>query len=79
MQNRFFELDFCVSIDNIRKHLNILLKNTNLWDGRVKKVQVVKFQSYNVKIRILISAKDSSDLWNLKCYLNENIMIFLQN
>jgi hypothetical protein len=55
-----------------------LLKENDLWDKDVAKVEVTNLSDKSQEIRILVSAENSSKSWELKCYLRENLIRFIQ-
>lgn len=74
----FLYLDYRVPIEEIRKEFTRLLKETTLWDGRVSAVQVTDMRERVVEVRLLISASNSGSAFDLRCYLRENMILFLQ-
>ena len=70
--------DYRVRIDAIREELDRLLEGNELWDGRVKVVQVTDTTEKSVVIRILVSASDSPTLWDLRVFIREKMIVFLQ-
>jgi len=56
----------------------MILQETGLWDGRVKVLQVTNAKSQSIELRILASAASPENAWNLKCYIREKIIFFLQ-
>ena len=74
----FLYLDYSVSIDVIREELNRLLKETELWDQRVAVVQVTDASEKTMTVRILVSAIDSGTAWDLRVFIREKMINFLQ-
>jgi small-conductance mechanosensitive channel len=74
----FLYTDYKVPFDEIRKELTQILHSTDLWDGQVNNLQVTNSQPQNVEIRALMSAKDSSIAWDLRVYVREKLVTFLQ-
>jgi small-conductance mechanosensitive channel len=74
----FLYTDYTVPFDEIRKELTRILHSTDLWDGQVNNLQVTNSQPQNVEIRALMSAKDSSIAWDLRVYVREKLVTFLQ-
>lgn len=70
-------LDWAAPVAQIREHVEHLLMSTDLWDGRTWNVQVTDSDSDSVTVRVLVSAKDSGSLWDLKCYLREKLISWL--
>ena len=73
-----FDLDWRVSPSDLRDELDAILKATDLWDGRTANVQVTDATGGFVRVRVLVSAANSGDLWDLRCLVRERIVDWLQ-
>lgn len=73
-----FYLDYKAPIAKIREKLNEFLKEDELWDGQVSSLQVVDTSEQTIKVRALMSAKNSPNAWDLRCNLREKIVTYLQ-
>ena len=62
----------------MREELTRVLKSTPLWDGKVNVLQVTDLFQQTMQIRALMSAADSSKLWDLRCLVREKMIDFLQ-
>lgn len=74
----FLYVDYTIPVDAIRKEFTRLLTGNPLWDERVAVVQVTDFKEKTMEVRLLISAADSGKAFDLRCFLRENIIGFLQ-
>ena len=74
----FLYLDYRIPIDDIRKEFDRLLKETKLFDGRASVVQVTDVRERTVEVRLLVSANNSGQAFDLRCYIRENMILFLQ-
>lgn len=74
----FLYTDYTIPIDEIRNELDRLLEENKLWDDKVKVVQVTDATEKTMEIRILVSAKDSPTAWELRVYLREQLIKFIQ-
>ncbi len=74
----FLYTDYKVPIDALRKKLNRILKDSDLWDGQKSALQVTNATATNVEIRAMMSAKDASNAWDLRVHVREKLIIFLQ-
>lgn len=70
--------DYSLPIEPVRTELVRLLGETTLWDGKVQVVQVTEAEREVIKLRILVSAADSPTAWDLRCYVRENMVAFVQ-
>jgi small-conductance mechanosensitive channel len=73
-----FDLDWRVSTSAMRDYLGELLKNTQSWDGRTQVLQVTDAIGGFVHVRILVSAKDSPTLFDLRCFVREGMVDWVQ-
>jgi len=71
-------LDYNVPVEEVRKEFLRLVQNNELWDKRVAVLQVTNFTATSVELRCLISANNSSQSFDLRCYLRENLLNFIR-
>ena len=74
----FLYVDYTVPLKALRDELDRLLENSNLWDRRVKVIQVTDAKPNTMEVRVLVSAADASTAWDLRCELREKLIDFLQ-
>ncbi|SEP02568.1 Small-conductance mechanosensitive channel [Mucilaginibacter gossypiicola] len=74
----FLYMDHTVPVDAIREEFERLIVKSNLWDKRVKVVQVTDVREHVIEIRILMSSSTSSNAFDLRCYIRENLITFIQ-
>jgi len=70
--------DYSVSIEPLRVEFNRLLEESPLWDNRASSVQVTNISDRTVEVRLLMSASNSGDLFDLRCFIRENIVLYIQ-
>jgi len=75
----FLYLDYNTPMDALRKEFDRLLGGTELWDKRVKTIQVTNAGQSNIELRVLVSAQNSSQAFDLRCYIRENLIKFLRD
>ncbi|GAA1638483.1 mechanosensitive ion channel family protein [Georgenia ruanii] len=73
-----FEVDWRVPVPRMRLELERLLRLTDLWDGRVGILQVENATGGSLLVRALVSGKDAPTLTDLKYFLRENLVDWLQ-
>ena len=73
-----FDLDWRVPPGAMRDQLEVILEHNELWDGRVKVLQVTDAVAGRVHVRILVSAKDAPTLFDLRCSVRERMVDWLQ-
>jgi small-conductance mechanosensitive channel len=71
-------VDYTCPVDHIRDELARLLAATELWDKRLGLLQVTDSREKTVELRILVSAANSSKTFDLRCYIRENLIKYIQ-
>lgn len=71
-------VDYGIPIEPLREEFDRLLKASSDWDGQTATVQVVDAGEKAIQIRFLMSAQHSNALWNLRCYIREGMVVFIQ-
>jgi len=71
--------DYSVRIEEVRQELRRLLDASNLWNGKVWSLQVTDATERTIQLRALMSAGDSSRLWDLRCYVREGLIRFIES
>ncbi|MBD8000185.1 mechanosensitive ion channel family protein [Oerskovia gallyi] len=72
------DLDFRVPFGAMRTELKRLLAHTDLWDQRVGILQVTDAINGVVRVRALVSARDAPTLFDLRCFVREGLVEWLQ-
>lgn len=73
-----FDLDWSVPVAAMRGELTRLLEVSDLWDHRVGVLQVTAATGGLVQVRALASAVDATTLFDLRCYVREGLVDWLQ-
>ena len=71
------KLDWSAPMTLIRAKVEQLLTATDLWDGRTWGVQITDSDEYTVTVRVLVSAKNSGHLSDLRAYLREQLISWI--
>ncbi len=66
-----------IPVDEVRTELQRLVHGDPRWDGRVAQVQMTEAAEHSIELRILISARDASAAWDLRCHLREHLVTWL--
>lgn len=74
----FLYVDYNVPADELRKELTRLLNESDLWDKRVGLLQVTDAKDNSIELRALVSARNSSQAFDLRCYIRENLIRYIQ-
>ncbi len=72
------DLDWRVSPAAMRERLATVLEGTPLWDRRVSVLQVADAVGGLVRVRILVSAADAGSLFDLRNYVREQLVEWVQ-
>lgn len=75
----FIHTDYTMPVDELRETFQKILETTNLWDGNIANVQVTNANDKTMEIRMLMSAADSPTAWDLRVYVRENLIKWLQD
>lgn len=73
----FLYVDYTFPVDAIRRELNRILPLTPLWDQRVASVQVTDNKDRTIELRILVSASNSAQAFDLRCLVREQLLKFI--
>ena len=71
------KLDWSAPMTLIRTKVEQLLTATDLWDGRTWGVQITDSDEYTVTVRVLVSAKNSGHLSDLRAYMREQLISWI--
>lgn len=70
-------LDYRVPMPQVRAELDRICRSDPRWDGRVCVAQVTDADRAAVAVRLLVSARNSGDLFDLRCAVRERMIDFL--
>lgn len=71
-------MDYRVPLDEVRAEFGRALRGSELWDGKVEGLQVTDCTERTMQLRMLMSARNSSDAWTLRCAVRERVITYLQ-
>jgi small-conductance mechanosensitive channel len=75
----FIYTDFRLPLDPLRKQLEKYLKTDPLWDKETQVVQVTDTTESTMLVRALVSARNSSDAFDLRCNVREMLITFIKD
>ena len=75
----FLHVDYRLPVDVLRAQLSQILQSTRMWDGKVDVLQVTNLGERTMELRALMSARDSPTAWDLRVYVREKLIDFLQS
>jgi small-conductance mechanosensitive channel len=71
-------MDYSVPVDEIRAEFARALRESAYWDRKVEVVHVTDCTEKTMQIRLLMSAGNSPDAWELRCEVRERLISYLQ-
>ena len=74
----FLDLDWRVPMDAVRAKFDEIMAASEAGDRRSSGGAGTESQGGFVTVRFTVSAKDSDDLWTLRCAVREQMMTWLQ-
>lgn len=75
----FLHADWTLPVDLVRKELTKILEGTTAWDKRTALVHVSDAKEKTLEVRILVSARSASALSDLRFFVRERLVMWLQN
>lgn len=73
----FIYADYSLPVDELRNIIPQMLKDNKNWDGRVFNIQVTNTTERHKEIRILLSSSSASMNWDLRTYVREKIIDYI--
>lgn len=70
--------DYRLPVDELRAYYFEVVQEHPKWDGRVKNIQVTNSDRHTMELRVLMSARNASDAWDLRCDIREKLVTFIQ-
>jgi len=74
----FIYVDYTLPVQAVRDELQLILKDSPLWNGKTCVLQVTEFTETTMQLRCLLSANNSSAAFDLRCIVRERMIAFLQ-
>jgi small-conductance mechanosensitive channel len=74
----FLHTDYTLPVAAVREELQRVVGESPWWDGKVAAVQVTDTSAQTMELRLLVSARDASALFDLRCEVRERMIAFLQ-
>ncbi|MFS4416447.1 mechanosensitive ion channel family protein [Maribacter sp. 2307ULW6-5] len=74
----YFYVDYIFPVGELRTKLFDVLKHDSLWDKNVAKLLVTHTNERTMELRATFSAKNASDVWNLRCTVREELIAYIK-
>ena len=78
MGTSFLYVDYSVPIKALREEYFSFIGQQPQWDGKIKALQVTNISEHTIEVRCLMSAKNASDQFDLRCIVREHMLEFIQ-
>lgn len=74
----FIYCDYTVPFEEIRKKVYEILEGASEWNKKVWRMHVTNCTEKTVELRIMMTSKDASSTFDLRCHVREKLIEFLQ-
>lgn len=74
----FLYLDYSVPVEPLRQRLQQIAENAAQWDGKVCGLQVTDLKEQTMELRCLVSSRNASENFDLRCIVREEMMAFVR-
>lgn len=74
----FLYVDYTVPLEKLREAFDDILEKSTLWDQKAKVLQVTESTEKSMQIRLLMSARNSPQAWDLRCEVREKMIQYIQ-
>jgi small-conductance mechanosensitive channel len=74
----FLWVDYGVPLEPLREELRRVCEAAPQWDRRVALIQVTDASERAMQLRVLVSARDAGQAWDLRCLVRERLIEFLR-
>ncbi len=74
----FLYVDYQIPLKELRQKFDEILEQSTLWDKKNKVLQVTDSTEKSMQIRLLMSARNSPQAWDLRCEVREKMIEFIQ-
>ncbi|MGC2398531.1 MAG: mechanosensitive ion channel domain-containing protein [Acidobacteriaceae bacterium] len=74
----FLYVDYSIPVEDLRQQLNAIVHASPLWDGKVCGLQVTNLTERAMEIRCLVSSRNASENFELRCLVREKMTAWIQ-
>ncbi len=71
-------IDYTLPVEQIRQEYDHILRSSPLWDGKTIAAQVTNATEHTMEVRFLMSSATPSTTFDLRCYVRERLIGYLQ-
>ncbi|HEV7577006.1 MAG TPA: mechanosensitive ion channel domain-containing protein [Caldimonas sp.] len=74
----FLHVDYAMPMEPLRAEAKRLCESSKDWDRRLCLLQVTEAGERTVEVRVLVTSVDSSRSWDLRCFVREGLVSYVQ-
>jgi small-conductance mechanosensitive channel len=74
----FLYVDYSIPVEALRRQLNTIVQTSPLWNRQTCVLQVTNLTDRTMEIRCLMSSRNSSDSFDLRCLVREQMTAWIQ-
>jgi small-conductance mechanosensitive channel len=74
----FLYVDYTVPVEELRTELKRIVEESPLWDSKVCGLQVTNLSERAMELRCLMSSRNSSENFDLRCIVREKMIAYIQ-
>jgi small-conductance mechanosensitive channel len=74
----FIYVDYTVPVEQVRQAVYRIARESKFWDRNVINLQVTEAKADTLELRILASARNSSEVFDLRCEIREKVIDYLR-
>src|SRR5882757_6848803 len=78
MGTAFLYVDYTVPVQELREKLLDICRESSLWDEKVCGLQVTDVKERVIELRCLMSSRNSSDNFDLRCLVREEMIAYIR-
>jgi small-conductance mechanosensitive channel len=78
MGTAFLYVDYSIPVEDLRTQLETIVHASPLWDKRVCGMQVTNLTDRSMELRCLMSSRNSSENFDLRCLVREQMTAWIQ-
>jgi small-conductance mechanosensitive channel len=78
MGTAFLYVDYSIPVEALRKQLDVIVHASPLWDKKTCVLQVTNLTDRAVEVRCLMSSRNSSESFDLRCLVREQMTAWIQ-
>ncbi len=74
----FLHVDYRADVSRLRDRLKAVAAESPIWDGKIVNMQVSDATETTMQLRMLVSARNAPQCWDLRCEIREKMIAFLR-